>query len=190
MTNGFDQIALVLLAAGHARRFGSPKLGEKLHDKMLVHHAAATLSLPDFSCKFAVVGQQSWGLEAFGFTLVSTKAATLSESLTAGITAAQRHKPRAIMIALADMPFTSFGHYQSLVDAFDGRCIASSNGASPMPPAIFGVCHFDSLCELQGDTGAKAILRTAPLVRADADELADIDTPAQLAAANQRWVTK
>lgn len=186
MTNGFDQIALVLLAAGHSRRFGAPKLGALLHGKMLVHHAASTLSMMDFEGKVAVVGDDDWGLETFGFTIVSAKATTQSESLAAGIAAARKSKPRAIMIALADMPFVPFAHYQRLVDAFDRRCIASSNGISPMPPAIFGPCHFDALCGLQGDNGAKVLLQDAPVILATADELADIDTPEQLAAANQR----
>jgi molybdenum cofactor cytidylyltransferase len=181
----FDQIALVLLAAGHSRRFGTPKLGAKLHGKMLVHHAASTLSNVDFANKIAVIGSNDWGLEAIGFTLVHAKSTTQSESLTAGIIAAVTSKPAAIMIALGDMPFVTLTHYQRLLDAFDSSCIASSDGNSPMPPAIFGPDHFAALCNLQGDNGAKAILQNAPAILASGNELADIDTPEDLAAAHQ-----
>ncbi len=179
----FDQIALVLLAAGHSRRFGTPKLGEKLRGKMLVHHAASTLSATGFANKIAVISDNDWGLEAFGFSLVRTNAGTQSESLAAGITEAQKSNLHAIMIALGDMPFVPLAHYQRLVDAFDGNCIASSNGNIPMPPAIFGPDHFAALCHVQGDTGAKAILQNAPVIIASANELADIDTPEDLIAA-------
>ena len=180
----FDQIALVLLAAGHSRRFGAPKLGEKLHGKMLVHHAALTLTAASFAHKIAVVGNEDWGLEAFGFTLAQTTSTTQSESLAAGITAALKSNPRAIMIALGDMPFVPLAHYQRLVDAFDGNCIASSDGSILMPPAIFGPNHFDALCGVQGDTGAKSLLQNAPVIIASANELSDIDTPEDLIAAN------
>jgi molybdenum cofactor cytidylyltransferase len=181
----WDQIVLVLLAAGHSRRFGNPKLGEKLHGKKLVHHAASTLSSIGFAHKVAVVSDDDWGLEILGFTLVRAKATTQSESLAAGITEARKSNPQAIMIALGDMPLVTHAHYQRLLDAFNSSCIASSDGNSPMPPAIFGPDHFDELCGLQGDTGAKAILQNAPAIFADPSELVDIDTPEDLAAANQ-----
>ena len=182
----FGQIVLVLLAAGHSRRFGTPKLGALLHGKMLVHHAASTLIAASFARKIAVVGDQDWGLSEFGFQRVQTTSTTQSESLTAGITAALKSNPRAIIIALGDMPFVPLAHYQRLVDAFDGNCIASSSGKSPMPPAIFGPDHFVALCNLQGDKGAKSLLQNAPAILASGHELADIDTPEDLAAAEMR----
>jgi molybdenum cofactor cytidylyltransferase len=185
MKYDFGQIALVLLAAGHSRRFGKPKLGEKLHGKTLVHHAASTLSTAGFAFNIAVVGDNDWGLDAFGFELVPSHAANQSQSLAAGITAALTREPSAIMIALGDMPFVPLSHYRLLVDAFDGRCIASSDGTTSMPPAIFGQGHFGTLGELRGDTGARALLQNAPVIVAGAFKLVDVDTPEQLAAANQ-----
>ncbi len=187
MKFAYDHIALVLLAAGHSRRFGSLKLGEQLHGKMLVHHAASTLSAIGFASKIAVIGEDDWGLSGFGFSLVRTKSGTQSESLAAGIAAAQKSKPHAIMVALGDMPFVPITHYHKLAAAFDGRCVASSDGETPMPPAIFGPDHFEALCCVQGDKGARSILQNAPVVIASAGDLADIDTLEQLAAANQRW---
>lgn len=184
----FSHIVLVLLAAGHSRRFGKPKLGEKLHGKTLVHYAASTLYEAGFAHKIAVVGDEHWGLDKFDFTLVPTNATTQSGSLVAGITAALIKKPRAVMVALGDMPFVPLAHYRRLVGAFDGRCIASSNGTNVMPPAIFGPAHYGALCEVTGDNGARSILQNAPLVKASTLELSDIDTPDQLAAANQRSV--
>ena len=151
---------------------------------MLVHYAASTLTAASFAHKIAVVGDDDWGLATFGFSLVHTNATTQSESLAAGITEARKSAPRAIMIALGDMPFVPLAHYQRLVDAFDGNCIASSDGSNPMPPAIFGPYHFDALCGVQGDTGAKSLLQNAPVIMASANELADIDTLEDLAAAN------
>ena len=184
----FSHVVLVLLAAGHSRRFGKPKLAEKLHGKALVHHAASTLYEAGFAHKIAVVGDEHWGLDTFGFTLVPTDAATQSGSLVAGITAALTKRPSAIMVALGDMPFVPLSHYRRLVGAFDGRCIASSNGINVMPPAIFGPAHYGALCEVTGDNGARSILQNAPVVTASALELCDIDTPEQLASANQRSV--
>jgi molybdenum cofactor cytidylyltransferase len=190
MKSDFGQIALVFLAAGHSRRFGKPKLSEILNGKMLAHHAASTLSAIPFASKLAVVGNDDLRLADFGFNLVRVPATTQSESLVAGVTAALKLQPKAIMIALADMPFVPLIHFMQLAEAFDGNCIASSNGLKPMPPAIFGRTHFSALGQLHGDVGARSLLRQAPQIVADVDALLDIDTPEQLSAVNQRWLAK
>ena len=51
-----------------------------------------------------------------------------------------------------------------------------------MPPAIFPKSRFPELMALSGDQGARLLLRDAVGVLADQRILADIDTPADLAA--------
>ena len=181
-----EHVALVLLAAGHARRFGAAKLAAMLHGRMLAHHAAATLSTLPFQQKVAVVGDDDFGLSAFGFTPLAIAPSDQSVSLLAGVSAVLPLRPRAIMVALADMPFVTEAHFRHLVEAFDGQCMASTDGTNAMPPAVFGPCHFDALIQTKGDKGARAILRHAPRIPAPAGTLIDIDTAEQLEAANER----
>lgn len=190
MKMNFDQITLILLAAGHSRRFGKPKLRAMLHGRMLAHHIAANLYDIPFARRLAVVGADDLGLAAFGFELVGLDSTIQSASLAAGVAAAQSEPCAAIMIALADMPFVPASHFIELAKAFDGERIATSDGQRNMPPAIFGRSHFAALGQLQGDQGARTILEDAPHVVADAQLLYDIDTPEQLIAANQRSVAK
>ena len=183
-TIAVENVALVMLAAGHSRRFGAAKLAAKLHGRALAHHAAATLSALNFQQKVAVVGNDDFGLSAFGFTPVAIAPTDQSASLSAGVSAVLPLHPRAIMVALADMPFVSEAHFRGLVEQFDGQCIASTDGNHAMPPALFGPCHFDALVQAKGDKGARTILRDAPLIHAPAGDLIDIDTAEQLALAN------
>lgn len=173
----FEQIALVLLAAGHSRRFGSQKLRASLAGKALAHHAAATFSQLPFGYKIAVVGGDDLDLPRFGFTCFPVRGDDypMSISLARGIAAASATPARSVMIALADMPFVSAEHIVQLVERFRGSRIASSTNRRPMPPAIFGAQWFGRLGSLSGDKGARALLDTAPQLAADAAELADID---------------
>ncbi len=179
---GFAGIALVLLAAGHGRRFGGGKLRAPLAGRPLAHHAAATLAALPFACRIAVVGTDDLDLPRFGFSCLAPEGDDypMSASLACGVTAAAGRDASAVMIALADMPLVSAGHVIRLVENFRGSRIASRDGAHLAPPAIFGRQWFGRLRALDGDKGARALLRRAPGVTADPLSLADIDTAEDL----------
>ncbi len=186
LTVKFENIALILLAAGHGRRFGGQKLSASLAGRPLAQHAAATFAALPFARHIAVVAQDDLRLSEFGFQILPIDQADqpMSQSIIAGVRVAQRdEKISAVMIALADMPFVSADHVRALVRNFGGAIIASHNGEKPMPPAIFGRRHFARLLELGGDNGARDLINDAPCVAASQHILADIDTIEQLAEA-------
>jgi len=119
-----------------------------------------------------------------GFAILRNEApqAGLSYSIRLGIRAAREGGADAVLIALADMPLVPLDHYSRMIQRYQGpdSLIASSNGQDPMPPALFGRSWFERLETLQGDRGARALLRRADLVTASASELLDVDTPSQL----------
>ncbi len=170
---------LLLLAAGRGTRFGGGKLAAALWGKPLIHHAAEMFSALPFARKWVCAGPQTPGIGHLGFTSVpvSGESAMLGDSLRAGMSAAIERPPPAILIALADMPCITAAHISALAKAFDGQRIASSDGTSTMPPAIFGADWFAQLTALQGDQGARALLQGAPVLVADAGILVDVDTP-------------
>lgn len=184
-TAKFQRIALLLLAAGHARRFGGQKLLAPLAGRPLAHHAAATLAALPFGRKVAVVGPVDLGLSQFGFTCVAVGGEDypMSVSLAHGIEAVAGSE--AVMIALADMPFVPPAHVVRLVERFRGSRIASSNGKSLMPPTIFGAQWFGRLGSLSGDNGARSLLHGAPHVLANAIDLTDIDSAEEMMSAEQ-----
>jgi molybdenum cofactor cytidylyltransferase len=112
--------------------------------------------------------------------------AGLGHSLAAGVRAA----PDAgnWLVALADMP----GITPQTMQAVAAACHLPHDIAVPVyaqqrgHPVAFGRAYYDQLAALQGDTGARAVLRenAAAVIEvpcADAGILRDIDTPQDLA---------
>lgn len=187
-----DQIACIVLAAGRSRRFsGSDKLAAVLDAKPLLHHALAPLASFGFSRKLVVCRRDAPQVGAFGFERLEfdDPDALQSDSLRCGLEAIDSTGLAAVLVALGDMPSVTADHIQRLLDRFDGAdplCVVASTAAGArMPPALFAIAHYDALRAADGDRGARALLAIADLVETDCDELADIDTPADLARVSQ-----
>jgi molybdenum cofactor cytidylyltransferase len=88
----------------------------------------------------------------------------------------------AVVIALADMPRVTATHVYRLLDSADkSDCvIASSDGTTPHPPALFGADRFDALLDITGDQGARDLIRAGRHVVTTPAELIDVDTPEEL----------
>jgi molybdenum cofactor cytidylyltransferase len=178
------RIAVLLLAAGRATRFGTPKLRATLSGRPVIHHVAQTLADMPFAYRLCVSTQEGADLSLFGFEAVIVEPGLpMASSIGAGMAAALARDVDAVLIALADMPFVSKGHIRALLAAFDGSVVGTSCIGVAMPPAIFGRKHFERLTHLSGDSGANALLRNASLIEAPAEQLFDIDTPDDLLAA-------
>lgn len=186
--------ALILLAAGRSRRFGAAdKLAQPLGDRPLGLHIAHTLQAMPFAARIAVVSQAPPDFAAYGSTLVENAAPDegISHSIVLGLEAARRHGVEAVMIALADMPCVTEAHFWRLFDAADGpeTIVASSDGERPSPPALFGANWFHALSALQGDAGARTLIRRARHVIAGPDELIDVDREEALRGLQDKYRT-
>jgi molybdenum cofactor cytidylyltransferase len=182
-----EAVAVVLLAAGLSSRFGADdKLAAPLEGLPLGLHAARMLGAMPFARRIAVVRDNGPDFARFGFTPIvnPNPAAGQSGSIGLGVAAARMAEPTAVLIALADMPLVTIAHVRALMERFDGthRVVGSTDGERASPPALFDASLFPVLEGLEGDTGARALLRDAVLVGASAAELADIDTPDDLPA--------
>lgn len=181
-----ENTALVLLAAGRSLRFGAAdKLAEPLDGAPLALHAVRALAALPFLARIAVVSDTRLDLAAHGFDVRRNPdpASGLSGSLRIGVGAADALGCVGVVVALADMPCVTADHVLRLLDAADGpdAVVASSDGAYLGPPAVFGRGRFAALLALQGDAGARDLIRAGRHVVADADELLDIDRPDDLA---------
>ncbi len=180
-------IAVALLAAGHAKRFGGDKLLAKIDGDPLGLKVANTLIGIGFGCHLAVCRTDS-DLAAryarLGFSVITNDDPERGQahSLHLAVEAAMATKATALLVVLADMPFVSTGHLTALVAAYDGAIIVSNNEDANMPPAIFPRESWPDLLATSGDAGARALLMGARAVVAPAAELRDIDTPADLPA--------
>lgn len=184
----------VLLAAGTSRRFGlRNKLLVRLDDKPLVAYAAAAMRRANFHSVLAVVADCEVATELDGFHLVwvDREQPSLSQSLRAGIAKADSLGVDRALVSLGDMP----GVTPQLLSAVAANCIgdtptAATDGKQAMVPACFPRSMFAALMALEGDKGANSLIRYLPLealVRAEATQLRDIDTPEDLGSAKTRF---
>lgn len=180
-------IAIAVLAAGNARRFGSDKLIAALDGVPIGVRTARLLAQIDAVAHFAVCQPKaaiSSQYADLGYALVENAHAELglSGSLHLAVAAAAKTEAKALLIALADMPFVAVSHINAIIAACDGEIIASSDGSQSMPPAIFPRSTWPLLLKTEGDAGARQILLNANILAAPAGSLRDIDTPDDLAA--------
>ncbi len=181
------QVAIVVLAAGHARRFGADKLMADLDGAPLGIRAARNLPGIDAAAHFAVCQPGAAIAPHYadlGYAIVENPNANLglSSSLHLAVGAAAATNAQALLIVLADMPFIMPAHIDALIAACDHDIIASTDGGQSMPPAIFPRSTWPLLLDTKGDAGARIILSKARNLAAPLGSLCDIDTPDDLAA--------
>jgi molybdenum cofactor cytidylyltransferase len=146
-----ERTALVLLAAGRSRRFDGDKLAEPFLDKPLAlscRDRARECALPDADRS----GLQGTRLDfaALGYRVEENPDPSRGQarSLCHGVAAvAKEAGAEAVLVALADMPRVTAAHIHRMFDTADGpdTVVASSDGAHPCPPALFGSDQFDRL---------------------------------------------
>lgn len=181
-----EDTVLILLAAGRSRRFDDgDKLSAPFLDKPLAFHVVTALEDLPFKARIAIVSNTRLDFAALGYQVVENPDPSLGQarSLCHGVVEARRAGAGAILVALADMPRVTSNHVRHLFDAATGAdtIVASSDGVRPLPPALFGANHFDALLALQGDSGARDLIRSGRHVVTTPGELVDIDTQEDLA---------
>ncbi|MBL0923827.1 MAG: nucleotidyltransferase family protein [Sphingomonadaceae bacterium] len=177
------EIAVALLAAGRARRFGSDKLMVSFQDMPLglqIAHRACAL---ECGWRFAICSSDAPitpYYAALGFAVIANDEPDRGQahSLHFAVRAAQTTTASALLVLLADMPFVTQDHLRAIVAT--GGLAASTDGKATMPPALFPRDMWPALLTATGDSGARHLLRDARLIEASASELRDIDVVADL----------
>jgi molybdenum cofactor cytidylyltransferase len=181
----YADIAVALLAAGQSVRFGSDKLLAEIDGEPLGLKVANTLMNLGFGYHFAVCrsdGDLAAYYARLGFMVITNDEPEIGQahSLHLAVEKAIVTEAKALLVILADMPFVPTAHFMALVAAYEGSITASTNGQTPMPPAIFPRDNWRDLLATSGDAGARGLLANAKLVAASCEELRDIDVGADL----------
>jgi molybdenum cofactor cytidylyltransferase len=183
-----EDSAVVLLAAGLSRRYGADKLLADFRDKPLGRHAAETISALPFAQRIAVCRTGDDALVAIlaglGFKVVCNPDPARGQASSLAIGVAAAGQPEALVVCLADMPLIDPGHLLTLMARLTpGGMVASVAGPDepPTPPAAFSRTWLPELLRIDGDKGARGLLRSAERVVAPAGTLMDFDTPEDFA---------
>ena len=193
-------IHALVLAAGAASRFGSPKglahyRGRPLIRQVVESVQAAFNTLSNADTVTVILGSEFERLrDALSdcnvrIVINPEWQRGLSSSIHVGIRALPS-STSAVLMALADQVLVRVDDYRRLIEA------AIANPDSPIAaryaeaigvPAVFPARYFTRLCTLEGDRGAGSLLLADERVVAiDIPNAAfDIDTPEQLAKVNQ-----
>ncbi len=186
------QLAIALLAAGSARRFGGGKLDAQLAGKRLGRHALDAALALDLGVPVVVVSEDA---PAFAREAKAEGLATLlvnphaQEGLGTSVALAARHAGEVgagkLLLLAADMPLVSAATLAALVKACAEApsCVRHADG-HPGIPACFAAASFPALAALGGDRGAGALLRSGDVAVLEVDkrELRDVDIAAELEA--------
>jgi molybdenum cofactor cytidylyltransferase len=187
------RIPVIVLAAGAASRFGRPKLLEDLDGRPLLLHALASARDANLGPVILVTGhdadavQEAAAAHANEVVFNPAHADGMGTSLACGIRAC-RDDADAALVLLADQPRITGEHLRRLASAWSGAAediVATAFAETLGPPVLFGSGAFDALANLEGDRGAKSLLRDnrfrVQTIACDAAAI-DIDTEAELDA--------
>jgi molybdenum cofactor cytidylyltransferase len=179
--------AAIVLAAGAARRFGSPKQLAHLDGEPLVRRAAR-LALGVFDPVLVVLGHHASrvvpALADLRVTLVHNPHPDdgLGGSIACAIGALPRDAA-TVAILLADQPDVPPAHLRTLLAQLRDAPLAATRHATVGAPAVFARALFPALAALTGDRGARDLIAAhADRAEVPLDRIAarDIDTPADL----------
>ena len=200
LATGSPGLSVIVLAAGEASRFGSPKQLAYFHDKRLL-----TIAL-DLARKISerivlVTGAYYEEIaNELGSEIKSLNVhnihnpdwdSGMGTSIRAGVLSLESSVDGALIL-LVDQPLVTESHLKNLVEVWckgsveQGSgpwAVATSYSSSTGVPALFDKSAFEDLCKLNGDEGARYLLnkRVDEIISLQPDfSLMDIDTPEQL----------
>ncbi len=177
-----NNTAIIILAAGNSSRFGSTKQLLHFNNKSLLQHVIDEAIESGAGPVIIVTGANAEGIEKSitqgNFNIVHNE--NWEEGMASGIVAGVKqaislnnHVER-IIIAVCDQPFVSASLFKQLHETHAKslkNIIASSYADTIGTPALFTQKYFDALMSLQGEEGAKKILK------ANAEDVAVIEFP-------------
>ncbi|WP_353068403.1 nucleotidyltransferase family protein [Tunturibacter empetritectus] len=171
------RIGAVILAAGASRRLGEPKQLVMVGAEILLERSVRVAHEAGFSPVIVVLGASAESIEAA--CALGDAEVLINDSWSEGMGASVRVGVGALrdvdgcVLTTCDMPAVTAAHLRSLV--VSGEVTGSMYAGRRGVPAYFPATSFEDLMKLQGDAGAKDLLRSARCV-ALADGELDVDT--------------
>ncbi|MBL1421998.1 MAG: nucleotidyltransferase family protein [Alphaproteobacteria bacterium] len=178
------KLAIIILAAGHSKRFGTnDKLLAQLKGQALAQYTANTIRKIKSELKIAVVSNPEVAPIFDEFDIVYNQG-DQSSSLKAGLNYAMDNQIDKVLVCLADMPFIDEKTIESLIEKSNHHPIAAcSDGSKISVPAVFNSTVFADILALSGDKGAGKLIKpldAEAIVQVEKTTLQDIDSSQSL----------
>jgi molybdenum cofactor cytidylyltransferase len=182
-------IAGVLLAAGQSQRMGQPKQLLPWQGVPLVRHAAMIALRARLDELVVVVGAYAaevrTALDGLPLRIVANPAYAHGQSISLRLGIDAVADAHAAVVLLCDQPLLQPATINRLIDAFDAPdvwAVIPTHAGQRGNPVLLGQCLFAALATIEGDMGARQVLRAhADRVRLleldDAGVITDLDTP-------------
>lgn len=164
------KIGGVLLAAGGSSRLGRPKQLVEFQGKTLLRRAAETLTISDCSTVVVVLGAETEhstaelnGLD-INICVNESWQTGMASSIIAGLNSLIAIDPPldAVVITLCDQPHVTLDDINDLIAEFTSTqspIVAAQYNDTIGVPALLSNALFDDLRQLDGDKGARQLIR-------------------------------
>lgn len=183
-------LGAILLAAGASTRMGCVKLLLPWKNSTLLEHSIKQLKESEIDFFVVVLGanqdiiREKVNFDGIDVVVNSQWQKGMATSIASGVSFLLKKKPeiQSILVALADQPLLDYKYYNNLIDKIlisKNKIVASSYSNELGVPAIFDRDYFDNLLDLEGNQGARSLLRggSVKVTPVNAGELAlDLDT--------------
>ncbi len=161
---------IIILAAGRSARLGSPKQLLSYQGKNLLQHTIDAAKESQAGPIIVVLGSDieeiAGELDPIHLTIVKNPnwESGMASSVTCGINTMINLYPdtEAVILMVCDQPFVNAKLLEDLINKLEesgSSIVASSYQNIYGTPALFHKKHFDELSALDGDTGARSIIK-------------------------------
>jgi CTP:molybdopterin cytidylyltransferase MocA len=187
-------VAGLVLAAGAGTRFAGPgpKQLAPFRGRPLIEHPVAALAGAGLDPVLVVLGANTAAIAA-GATLAPARVVSCpdwaegqSRALRAGVAAAAEYGAGAVVVVLGDQPLLDPAAVRAVLAARGpgADAVRATYDGTPGHPTLLEAALFGAVARLEGDAGARDLLRVASVRHVVCDGLGapdDVDTAADLA---------
>jgi len=160
--------AILILAAGNSSRLGRPKQLVKFGDGNLLSHTIDVVSSIPNADVHIILGAFSKEIldeinTCYPIQINPNWKKGMGNTIAFGVNQVKDSKYDAVILSVCDQPYLEPIHFEQLIQSYENasqkNIIVSKYESGNGPPSLFCAQYLDQLCSLEGDHGAKSIVK-------------------------------